>query len=500
MVQQGWFEIDSKGFAANQSLREPWTLVRELVSNAFDENITECHVEIAAAGDLGNGKKRGIWITVTDDGPGFDNPQDIFTLYGDTRKKRDPDVRGRWNSGEKELLSNAREAIVQTKNCAVTFGRNRKVNRKGIEKGTVVRALMPWKKAEIPGIVEKLTMFIPPEGVTYSISVLGPRGQTHTTIERPKVLTSIDATLPTVIDSGNGLRPTKRKSKVLIFESSKGNGWLFELGIPIQSIEAPYHVSVEQKVPLDPNRNMVATGYQKRIYALLLNAVHKEIGEEGISESWISEALQHDDSLPDAREHVYNMKYRKTLLRSSDSWANEEATESGYRIVDSSLIPKKERERLTDFGLVPTGQVFRRERTGFSSVPVCDWTEGMKATARLARWMASTFLDVAGLRVLFIKSPDATPLADYGDRTVRYNLSRVGGNGFFALPLSPKVIQLTLHEICHEKGCGHDAAYRKTLEEVSASAMLHIAQHPEEFRALVGESAEQVSTGLFEHV
>ena len=207
------FEIDSDGFAANQAYREPWTLVRELIANAFDEKITQCCVELKAAGP----SQRGVWITVEDDGPGFGNPSDIYTLYGPTPKKGDPKTRGRWNSGEKEFLSIAREATVETTNCSVHFGKGRVVRKKGISQGTRIKALLPWTAKDLSDTARMLRRFIPPDKVEYTVAVIrGKQNETYR-VPVPELVTSAQATLPTVLDKGEGLRPTKRKTTLKVY-------------------------------------------------------------------------------------------------------------------------------------------------------------------------------------------------------------------------------------------------------------------------------------------
>ena len=95
------------------------------------------------------GKQKGVFVTAEDDGPGFENTKDIYTLYGDTPKRSKPSVRGRFNSGEKEFLAVATEATVETVGKTVIFESKGTRRQKSSDrtKGTKISARLLWKKS-----------------------------------------------------------------------------------------------------------------------------------------------------------------------------------------------------------------------------------------------------------------------------------------------------------------------------------------------------------------
>ena len=313
-------------------------------------------------------------------------------------------------------------------------------------------------------------------------------GQESSTVERPKLIATAREVLPTVVEdaAGTALRRSSRKTDIQIYDSGDETGWLYELGIPIQPLECPFHVSVEQKVPLDPNRSAVSTAFLNKIYAIVLNEAHTCMPKDQVSENWVSEAVQSNLSKVEARLYVMDTKYEKTLLRSSNAMSNEDAVEAGYKIIDSRLIPANERKNLEEVGLVPASQMFRQQTVPGTDVHRNEWSEGMIATEQLAGWMGSIW--EIPVKVRFVDSPTATVLAQYCklDHFIQYNLSRLGGKGFFACPLSWEVISLTLHEISHERGEGHDAEYRQGMEELATRLMLKIAKNPNDLQSLLG--------------
>ena len=88
---------------AGNPRRPPWQLLKELVQNVWDEapEATICRVEIRPAGtgeDL-------LSIRVEDDGPGFADIADAWTLMKHTPRRENPSQRGRFNLGETDIRS-----------------------------------------------------------------------------------------------------------------------------------------------------------------------------------------------------------------------------------------------------------------------------------------------------------------------------------------------------------------------------------------------------------
>ena len=109
------FEVSTIGMRALHEGRPLWHLVKELIANCWDEEITLCKVDISH-------EDRGlIQITVEDDGKGFEDITDSWTLMKPTAKRSNANVRGRFNIGEKELLSIAKYATIETVGHTVKF-------------------------------------------------------------------------------------------------------------------------------------------------------------------------------------------------------------------------------------------------------------------------------------------------------------------------------------------------------------------------------------------
>ena len=126
------FSVSAEGLRQLNASRPPWSLVKELIQNAWDEapDATSCDVTITP-------RPNGTTvIAVEDDGPGFAEISHAWTLMADTPKRANPTKRGRFNLGEKEIISVAVSAKIETAGTTVTFpakgGRKTSPNERGI--------------------------------------------------------------------------------------------------------------------------------------------------------------------------------------------------------------------------------------------------------------------------------------------------------------------------------------------------------------------------------
>lgn len=116
MKNKNWFEVSREGLRQLQAGKPKDFVVRELIQNAWDENITSCCLRISRCG------KNLVEITVEDDSPeGFRDITHAFTLFAPTYKRKDPEKRGRFNIGEKQVLAICESAVISTTKGTVIF-------------------------------------------------------------------------------------------------------------------------------------------------------------------------------------------------------------------------------------------------------------------------------------------------------------------------------------------------------------------------------------------
>ena len=104
------FAVSHEGMQQIHAGRPPWQLLKELIQNVWNEapQATICQVEIQPAPT----SEALLRIRVADNGPGFANIADAWTLMAPTPKRHAPAKRGRFDMGEKELVAVAVEAAL----------------------------------------------------------------------------------------------------------------------------------------------------------------------------------------------------------------------------------------------------------------------------------------------------------------------------------------------------------------------------------------------------
>jgi hypothetical protein len=156
------------------------------------------------------------------------------------------------------------------------------------------------------------------------------------------------------------LSRTSRKTRVDVLEGANVR-WLFELGIPVCSLEAvgfPFGLDVQQKLPVPQSRDMVETTYMYRVIGTVLEQTAmdgvKLLGESEQRSGFIKDALDYIKE-PDALRVVIQSLYGDNVVRqSSDTFANGKAAAAGATVLPGRLFGDETRQRLTTSGIMPT--------------------------------------------------------------------------------------------------------------------------------------------------
>ena len=442
------FAVSHIGMRELHANRHPWQLVKELIQNAFDEapQATVCEVTVEPST-----KETTTKITVKDDGPGFQDIADAWTLLKHTAKRMEPTKRGRFNMGEKEIISVAVEATVDTVGHTVSFPRmgSRIVSTNTRKKGTNITVIMPWDQDQAEELVENLRRFRPTDCRLVVNDLEVPQREP---------LMVREATLTTFLQDGPGQpsRHTRRKTEIhLLPPADFTNSWLYEMGIPIQPIDTPWDIDIQQKVPMPPNRDTVGDAYLTDIYAESLNATHDQLEEDQFSAPWVKQAIE--DTRIDPETIVSTIKGRygnKVIIMSPDQDANMKASESGYNLINPRSLSKTERDRFRqDGGLKTTHQSFGRDYV--KTRDIIPQADSYESKFRLWATKMATF---AGLKVQvsFFKNYNTDVVADCSANTtcpdLRFNTANPPQKDldFFKPPYGrAEQLELLIHELGH---------------------------------------------------
>ena len=484
-MSTGRFSVSQLGMWELNIGREPWDLIKELIQNAWDEvpSTTECRVTVEPRPD-----ENATKISVEDDGPGFRDITDAYTIMGPTYKRLDPIKRGRFNIGEKDVISVAIEAEVETVGHTVTFPRtgSRVESSNSRENGTVVRVLMPWDEEKSKELVTMLQRFLPPVncGLFVNDRQIPPRPA--------KEVRTVNGLPTEKQDAPNQpIKRINRRTEIYLVEPNdpKGECWLYEMGIPVQTIDCPWDIDVMQKIPMGQQRNAVSESYLNRIYAEVLNAGHKTLAREEFRSQWVKRAIEQRlhierQAVDATREGRYGRD--KSVLGTLDSDANMRSHEAGYSVIDPGGLSKREIEVFRmHAGVKNSDEVFPTPpppRSDYEAKPNTN-------QARFADWV----VEVAGhcglkATVRYFNEPHNTMQADCNVSTttplLRFNEAHLGKK-FFQPPYgSFEHWNLLLHEFGHavadQSVIGHGEIWGEGVSKAGALIAAHLLRNKAE--------------------
>ena len=318
-------------------------------------------------------------ITVTDNGRGFWNIADAYTLMGDTPKRMYPTKRGRFNTGGKTVIVVALEATVETVGTTLTFPRTGPGVEARIEEkndrtsGTVVRVLMPWNGRESEKLISDLLSFMPPGDCSMYLNGVQIPSRISEMIFR--------ASLPTVVqkDMDSPMRESPRLTDIhLVSPADLGDERrLYEMGIPVDTIACPWDVDIMQKIPLGESRDTVKASYITKVYTVILNDRHQILERDEFASEWVKRAIESGNATPEAvrstvRGRWGNQVVFSTLNRNADARARH----NEYAVVSPQSLSKKEVQQFRQHaGILDSDVMFpdpKKPKTDYGPPPGTD--------------------------------------------------------------------------------------------------------------------------------
>lgn len=435
------FEIDTDGFKIQMSEMPLWRLIQEVVSNSFDESsVTDIQLTVEEHGD------DMVYVRCVDNGNGFNDHRDVFTLYKDSYKRTNPEQRGRYNLGDKQFLAVAIEGTVCTGKYVISFYEDVRTIEKSDEsiKGVTITALFKRPDNEsLESIIEKLHELIVPIEKRLCINNLHVFHKT--------VVKKFKCVLPTTIASGKNskLVQVKRETEVVLYKKTfQEPARIYELGVHIQELQDDFdfHIDIRQKVPQVASRDVVSDKYLQTLYSEIAKNTLDLIDVNNVGSSWVGDALKKSDE--NTSKEILKKMYGtdKVMIESTtDHRANEKALESGCILIKGSTLDKDVRNNLIKNVEVIkyAGEEFE---TTFGDSEFVEPNEDMKRFARIVEMIAK---DVVGRKITcsFFKMPDGADVANYGHNVISWNVSHLGKK--FFKDFSSRATGILAHELAH---------------------------------------------------
>lgn len=341
-----WLEVDIDGLRQTLERKGKSFAIFELVQNAWDESATKVSVTLTKPV---NGLST---LKCVDDSPnGYRDLKNAHTMFAKSYKKSDPTKRGRFNVGEKLVLALCDEAQIKSTTGTVVFKRDRtrETVAEATKRGSEFTGKLQLSDAEFEEITSRVRQLIPPITTVYN----------RQTIPSREPVKTFNATLPTeVADDGGTMKIRQRETQVRLYETLPGETpTLYERGIPVVELQTKWHVDVQQKIPLNIERDNVNPSYQKAICVAVVNEMHEAIQEEDATAPWVRSALANPSISDAAVNTVVKARFgdRVASFDPNDPGANRNATADDVTVVTGGSMSKDEWAQVKRAGaIVPT--------------------------------------------------------------------------------------------------------------------------------------------------
>ena len=486
-----WFAASKTGLEKIARRRGLAYILFELLQNAWDTGAKEVKVTFTIV----EGRAR-CDMTVEDDDPdGFKDLTHAWTLFAESEKKKDPGKRGKFNFGEKLVLSVCESAEIVTTTGNVRFDdEGRHVGRKRTEKGSVFHGRVKMTRDELGEVMAAARRLIPPPGVVTTIN-----GEPLHARDRLK---EFEASLQTEVADDEGyLVSRQRKTQVHVYSAllrdgeGASSGWLYEMGIPVCLTGDQWDVDIQQKVPVNLERNAVSDSYLRAVRVFVVNETFDQLKPEDASSLAVQAALTDYRVKPEAVATVLTHQFgeKRAFFDPSDLEANNRLVERGYTIIPTRAFSKEARAVIKEkdpVGTRPSGQILPTPKPYSDDpnadparfIPEGEWTAHLRAMATYATEYGWKLIGKA-VRVRFEKGRMTADWgANYGGGDLTFNYDRLGQSWFEQGPRE-SVNELLIHEFAHELEGNHlsDKFYR-ALQKLGAKSTDLAFSKPEFFR------------------
>lgn len=484
MNNTNWFQVDKEGLAKIAPRRGKIFVLHELLQNSWDCDGTS-KVSVSLTPIEGRPFAR---LTVEDDHPdGFLNLSHSYTLFAESEKKGNVNKRGRFNLGEKLVLSLCETAeISSTKGTVIFDHEGRRTTRARRKAGTEFTALLRMTREELTEALAQAPSIIPPENIETYIN--GER------IQSRKPLLTYRALLKTEVSDPSGLLTRRYETTMVnLYSVEPGQqSMLYEMGIPVMDLgDDPYHVDVQQKIPLSMERDAVTPYWLRELRGTVLDKSHHLLTETDARGKWASEGLEVADN-QDAIRTVIKQRYGEKVVIAdpSDREGENMAKAQGYTVIPGGAFTADAWTQIkAASAAMPAGQVtpspkpFSPNGTPLKLIDVDEWTPAMHAFRNFALDFASHVAQIS-LHVEYTR-----------DRTWKFNAAysktgSISGTVYFNLSLLPPAFltgpvheqcRLLIHELGHHWGHHLEESYHEALCKLGALGIEFALAHKERF-------------------
>ena len=389
-------------------------------------------------------------------------------------KDTPPTWRGRKGRGLKEMIAASDSAEVETVGRTLVFdeaGRRVKANTRRV--GTCLRLFRRTSEREREEAVQLLRLTIPPPGVELLINGRAVRA--------PRAMDSLEGCPLETVELHRGVeRYVERPARVDLYYPRPGETpHLYELGLPVEPHHLPWHVDVQQRIPLAAERDAARDPYKRMLAAIILESLAPELSRQELSGAWVTEVLAHFTLGEEALGAYVEKVLPARAVLSVGPREDDRARQLGAKVVDLRGMPRAALEQLETVVEGADAYVERMEGPPRDVVV----RPGARAE-RLVGVVRCLSKELLGREVgveFFereVRNERAHVEAEYDSerRVLRVNMK---GRVRLDEPLEPRTLGIILHELAHEAGDEHDFAFIDRLEGFAGKALRCLVDRPE---------------------
>jgi hypothetical protein len=363
-------------------------------------------------------------------------------------------------------------SVVTTSGSVFFEGDQRWLGRTRLDKGTRVEVSVRWTHEQCDEVLRRLRSFHPPAGKTYVVNGVQVPSREPDEVAQAKLLT--------VLKDDGQMRNVMRETAIHIHRlRTDEDPVLMELGIPIMSLAeyaVPFVIDVQQKVPMNPERDSVSPAYLRDVLAEVLNVVANGLFEDEANAKWVNVALPDERVMPTTVQTVKDTRIGNALiLNPFEPHSNEEAVRHGFGLVSTKgWDPEVVQRFKQDADWMTTSQVFVPPKAS-AATPVVE-TPGMVRTRHFIEAVCR-YLRLPVPPVHFVELEHAWAQADCSGSEVTFYVNKTGTACFDSL--NEGVLRLVFHELGHlgQRGANpygdHDEAWGERAILLMASTMLN---------------------------
>lgn len=323
--KSGMYDFADESWNQRQQERPLEEVVKEPVQNSMD---TGSDIEISLRYEDNS-------IVVEDyDSTGVEDISNFTTVFQGT-KGGDPNTRGRFGRGLKELVGASEVTLAQSTGGTVKWDQSdEEAPRKEYEgvnrdEGTMIYASNPeWEDEDLDEVRHFLERIIPEPDM--EIQLQDDRGY-----EETLEYTEPDRIYETALEAANG---DEIETEVEVRREEEGEGGIFEMGIPITTDEDfPYRFNIQQTVPMAEQRQSVSKDYRGEIlHSLIGNELdfinYQELQQEYITDNLVTSSRLDDNVEKDFVERFLNKPF-DILALSTTSAIDDSVEKAGYEVI-----------------------------------------------------------------------------------------------------------------------------------------------------------------------